>query len=232
MPTKKLPFYHDKKDEANPVVLTEQEQKDLHADWEDIRNQREYRVSKINKWKWAGSVYNVIQNASADDRVSQIALGWIRSYIDTGIAQMTAGEPEFDFEALGPSDVSRTLLWKNLVETVMNRSNFGAHQKIAMTDAHVFGPGVFEVFQQRPYRTIRVPKGEGYEEKVVLDHRIPRAGVRAVSPFRCTRNPNVSDPNEVGSCTKEEILTWNQFVQNRLTLMFRDRGHAVYQLHG
>jgi hypothetical protein len=25
---------------------------------------------------------------------------------------------------------------------------------------------------------------------------------------------------------------WNQFVQNRLTLMFRDRGHAVYQLHG
>jgi hypothetical protein len=25
---------------------------------------------------------------------------------------------------------------------------------------------------------------------------------------------------------------WNQFVQTRLTLMFRDRGHAVYQLHG
>lgn len=29
-----------------------------------------------------------------------------------------------------------------------------------------------------------------------------------------------------------QAAVWNQFVQNRLTLMFRDRGHAVYQLHG
>lgn len=207
-----LQFYSEKED-SEPVSLTKQEERDMAEDWEDIKNQREYRDKQLDKWRWAGSVYNVIQNAQADDRISQITLGWIRSYIDTGISQMTAGEPEFDFDALGPSDTSRTLLWKNLVETVMNRSNFGSHQKIAMTDAHVFGPGVFEVFQQRPYRTIRVPNGNGFKEKVILDHRIPRVGVRAVSPFRCTRNPNVSDPNEVGSCTKEEILTWNQFVQ-------------------
>lgn len=207
-----LEFYQ-KKEKSEPLSLSKQEQEDMSADWEDIQNQREYRDKCLKKWKWAGSVYNVIQNAQADDRISQITLGWIRSYIDTGIAQMTAGEPEFDYDALGPSDEARTLLWKNLVETVMSRSNFGSHQKIAMTDSHVFGPGVFEVFQQRPYRTIRVPDGDGFKDKVILDHRIPRVGVRAISPFRCTRNPNVSDPNEVGSCTKEEILSWNQFVQ-------------------
>ncbi len=210
--TKKLEFYHEKED-SEPINLTKQEQDDLSADWEDIKNQREYRDKMLDRWRWSGSVYNVLQNAQTDDRLSQITLGWIRSYIDTGIAQMTAGEPEFDFEALGPSDESRTVIWKSLVESVMNRSNYMSHQKIAMTDSHVFGPGVFEAYQQRPYRTIRVPNGEGFIEKVVVDHRLPRVGVRAVSPFRCTRNPNVSDPNEVGSCTKEEILSWNQFVQ-------------------
>lgn len=211
---KPLPFYHDKKDdETRALKLTKQEEEDLASDWEDIKNQREYRDKSLRMWQWSGSVYNVVQAAQPDDRISQITLGWIRSYIDTGISQMTAGEPEFDYDALGPSDESRTILWKNLVETVMSRSNFGSHQKIAMTDAHIFGPGVFEVFQQRPYRTIRVPDGDGFKEKVIIDHRIPRVGVRAISPFRCTRNPNVSDPNEVGSCTKEEILSWNQFVQ-------------------
>ena len=207
-----LSFYH-KKEDSEPLHLTKQELDDLSEDWEDVKNQREYRDRCTNKWRWGGSVYNIIQNAQADDRISDISIGWIRSYIDTGIAQMTAGEPEFDYDALGPSDEARTLLWKELVSTVMNKSNFMSHQKIAMTDAHVFGPGVFEVFQQRPYRTIRVPHGDGFKDKVILDHRIPRVGARAISPFRCTRNPNVSDPNEVGSCTKEEVLTWNQFVQ-------------------
>ncbi len=184
----------------------------MSADWEDISNQREHRDKQLAMWHWSGSVFNVVQNAQTDDRLSNITLGWIRSYIDTGIAQMTAGEPEFDYEALGPADESRTEIWKNLVETVMTECGFMSHQKIAMTDAHVFGPGVFEVYQQRPYRTIRVPKGEGFEDRVIIDRRIPRVGVRAISPFRVTRNPNVSDPNEVGSCSKEEILTWNQFV--------------------
>lgn len=209
-----LQFFHEKED-AEAVSLTKQEQKDHDADWEDIKNQREHRDKKLDIWRWSGSVYNVLQNAQGDDRISQITLGWIRSYIDTGISQMTAGMPEFDYEALGPSDEARTLLWKNLVETQMSRSNFGSHQKIAMTDAHVFGPGVFEVYQQRPYRTIREPQRDGtFKERVIIDHRVPRVGVRAISPFRCTRNPNVSDPNEVGSCTKEEVLSWNQFVQN------------------
>lgn len=212
MPSKQLDFYH-KKEDVVPLNLTKEEEYDLHQDFEDIRNQREYRDKQAQKWHWAGSVYNVLQNATANDRISNITLGWIRSYIDTGIAQMTAGEPEFDYDALGPSDEARTMLWKSLVKTAMNRSNFMSHQNIAMTDAHIFGPGVFEVFQQRPYRTIREPQNDGtFKERVIIDHRIPRVGARAVSPFRVTRNPNVSDPNEVGSCTKEEILTWNQFV--------------------
>lgn len=209
----KLDFFHEKK-ESEPLTLSKDEQYDLAADWEDVKNQQDYRDKQTRKWSWAGSVYNVLQNAQADDRISQITLGWIRSYIDTGIAQMTAGEPEFTYDALGPSDKPRTEIWKALVETVMSRCNFMSHQNIAMTDCHIFGPGVFEVYQQRPYRTIREPQLDGsFKDRVIVDHRIPRVGVRAISPFRCTRNPNVSDPNEVGSCTKEEVLTWNQFVQ-------------------
>lgn len=208
-----LEFYHDKED-SKPLKLTKQEERDLAEDWEDVKNQREHRDQEAIKWRWAGSVYNVVQNTQTDDRSSNITLGWIRSYIDTGIAQMTAGEPEFDFEALGPSDEPRTELWKQMVSTQMSRCGYMSHQKIAMTDSHVFGPGVFEVYQQRPYRTIREPQADGtYKDRVIMDHRIPRVGVRAISPFRVTRNPNVSDPNEVGSCSKEEILTWNQFVQ-------------------
>lgn len=208
------PFYHAKEDDIKTTVLSKEEQRDHDEDWEDIKNQREHRDAQAQKWKWAGSVYNVVQTAQADDRVSNIALGWIRSYIDTGIAQMTAGEPEFDFQALGPTDEARTVLWKNLVDTVMSRCGFMSHQKIAMTDSHIFGPGVFEVYQQRPYRTIREPQADGtFKERVIMDHRVPRVGVRAISPFRVTRNPNVSDPNEVGSCSKEEILSWNQFIQ-------------------
>ena len=29
-----------------------------------------------------------------------------------------------------------------------------------------------------------------------------------------------------------QAAVWNQFAQNRLRLLFRDRGHAVYELHG
>jgi hypothetical protein len=32
--------------------------------------------------------------------------------------------------------------------------------------------------------------------------------------------------------TPAQAATWSQFAQSRLTLNFRDRGHAVYQLHG
>ncbi len=221
------PFYHEKEDNLIEVI-SDEEREDTAEDWEDIKNQREHRDKEADKWRWAGSVYNVLQNAQADDRISNITLGWIRSYIDTGIAQMTAGEPEFDFQALGPGDQSRTILWKNLVENVMSNCGFMSHQKIAMTDSHIFGPGVFEVFQQRPYRTIRVPQSDGtFKERVIIDHRIPRVGARAVSPFRVTRNPNVSDPNEVASCTKEEILTWNQFVQKYGRCM--ENGKSKYE---
>ena len=214
MPSKLLDFYHEKEG-SEPEHLTKQELDDRAADEEDYLNQKKERDSHLDMWRWSGSVYNVVKSAQPDDRISQITLGWIRSYIDTGIAQMTAGEPEFDYEALGPSDESRTLLWKKMVETTMSRCGFSAHQKVAMTDSHVFGPGVFEVYQQRPYRTVRVPQLDGtMKDRVIIDNRRPRVGVRAISPFRCTRNPNVSDPNEVGSCTKEEILSWNQFVQN------------------
>jgi hypothetical protein len=223
-----LPFFHDKED-SEPLFLTDQEKYDLASDEEDYKNQKEYRDSKAQIWSWAGSVYNIIQAAQPDDRVSQIVIGWIRSYIDTGVAQMTAGEPDFDYMALGPSDHARTMLWKEMVRTAMSRSNFGSHQTIAMTDSATFGPGVMEVYQRRPFRTIREPQLDGtFKDRVIVDHRIPRVGARAISPFRCTRNPNVSDPNEVGSCTKEEILSWNQFVQNYGRVL-DDTGKSKYK---
>jgi Dolichyl-phosphate-mannose-protein mannosyltransferase len=35
----------------------------------------------------------------------------------------------------------------------------------------------------------------------------------------------------VQNLSPSQAAVWNQFAQNRLTLMFRDRGHAVYELH-
>ena len=65
--TRLLKFFHDKED-SDELKLTKDELYDLHADEEDYRNQKEYRDASIDKWRWAGSVYNVIQQAEPDDR--------------------------------------------------------------------------------------------------------------------------------------------------------------------
>jgi hypothetical protein len=207
-----MPWYHEKKD-SDPISLTGQEEYDKASDGEDVFYQREYRDSKLPIWKWAGSVYNVVQNAQPNDEISNIVLGWIRSYIDTGVSQTTNGEPGFAYSAFGPTDHTKENLWRKMTEAVLSQSYYTAHQKTSITDAHIFGPGVMEVYQGTQYRTIRVPQQDGsFKDKIVPDYRKPRCGVRAISPFRVTRNPNVSDPAEVGSCTKEELLTWNEFV--------------------
>ncbi len=210
-----LSFYHSRKDDSiDEVILTKEEERNKNEDWEDIRNQREYRDRHIDQWRRAAWIYNVIQNGSSDDRIANIVLGYTRMIVDTGIAQISEGEPEFDFRPVGPSDSKKTILWRDMTNHIKNRSNYKAHQNVFLTDWHVFGTGVMEVYTEFPHRTIRIPKGSGYEEVVVRDFRRPKVGVRAVSPFRVTRNPTVTDPNEVPSCTKEEILSWNQFVQS------------------
>jgi hypothetical protein len=217
-----MPTWSQNKEEPKKQMssMSEEENKIAAQDWEDIKNQREYRDKKLPIWRWAGSVYNVLQNAKAEDQISNITLGWVRSYIDTGKSQIMAAQPEFEYEAFGASDRPKENLWRSLTETILNRSYFGSHKNISFTDSLIFGCGVFEVYQDKPYRTIRVPQRDGtFKDKVILDNRAPRVGIRAVSPFRCTRNPNVSDLNEIGSCTKEELLTRNQFIAKYVNCM-------------
>lgn len=213
MPKEEINFYHDQDPVDSDFALTPQEEKDRADDWEDIENQRTYQAAQKDKWNYAGAVYNILQSGNTDDRIANIALGYSRMMIDTGIAQMTEGEPEFDFDPIGPSDSKKTILWRDMVKMIMSNSNYRSHQQIFFTDMFVFGTGVFEVYTQLPFRTIRTETDNGFNEEVVRDFSKPRIGVRAISPFRCTRNPNITDPNDVPSCSKVEILSWDQFVQ-------------------
>jgi hypothetical protein len=134
--------------------------------------------------------------------------------MDTGISQMTEGEPDFNFEPVGPSDWKKTIVWKHLIKNILSRSNYRMHQHSMVLDYHNMGNGPMEVFTDYPMRTLRVPNPEvegGYELVKVRDHRRGRVGLRHVSPFDVWRNPNVSDLTEVPSCLDREIFTWNQF---------------------
>ena len=160
-----LDFYHQRKDKGAPVSvsLSKQELFDRDQDFEDIKNQRDYRNRKRGQWKRAASVYNVVQNAESDDQISNIIIGWTRMILDTGIAQISEGEPEFDFKPIGPSDSSKTILWRDMIKLLMSRTNYRSQQDIFFTDWHVFGTGCMEVYQQLPFRTLRIPDGDGYK---------------------------------------------------------------------
>ena len=210
------PLYHDVKDENKDmnVVLTEQEQRDRENDHDEIRNAKEYRDQHKKDWIDAAWTYNVPQNPQ-DGRISDIYIGLGRMIIDQSVAMMTEGEPEFDFEPLSQADDKLTILWRSAVKMVLSQCNYRSHQDKFVTDLHVFGPGVFECFNEMPLRMNRVEQVDGsFSEDFVRDLRRPRIGVRHLSPFRCWRNPNVSDPDAVPSCGKEDILTWDQFASD------------------
>lgn len=156
----------------------------------------------------------MIQEGTSEDSISNFTLGLARMITDTGISMMTEGQPEFDFSPLGPSDNKKIILWKSLIKMLLSRCNYLSHQEKFITDFHVFGTGVFEVYTQLPYRTKRYEVNGKIEEKLVRDFRRTKVGVRHVSPWSCWRNPNVSDPDDVPTSGKEEILTYNQFIQN------------------
>lgn len=197
------------------VVLTEQEERDRRSDYEEIMESKKYRDRNRQDWISGAQSYNVVQEGTTDDRISNIYIGLARMVIDQGIGMMTEGEPDFDYEPLGPSDDKRTNLWRSAVKMVMNQSNYKSHQDKFITDFHVFGPGVFECYTQMPMRTVRDEHEDGsITSRLVRDFMRTKVGVRHVSPFHCWRNPNVTDPDDVPSCGKEEILTRNQFIQN------------------
>jgi hypothetical protein len=209
-----FPFYYDKKDSELTVHLTDEEERHRRQDWESIKSSKAYRKKFEDKWRLGAQVYNLVQTAPPNDRVSNFTIGLARMIIDTGISMMTEGQPEFDFAPLGPSDNKKIILWKALIKMLLSRCNYRSHQDKFITDFHVFGTGVYEVYTQLPYRTKRCEVEGKIEEKLVRDFRRTKVGVRHISPFHCWRNPNVSDPDDVPTAGKEELMTWNQFVQN------------------
>ena len=205
------------------IDLTEDEEKLRREDYEEIKESKKYRDRSKEDWINGARSYNIVQEGTTDDRISNIYIGLGRMVIDQGIAMMTEGEPEFDFDPLGPADSKRTILWKAAVKMILSQCNYKSHQDKFITDFHVFGPGVFECYTQMPMRTIREEDEEGnMTSRLVRDFMRTKVGVRHVSPFHCWRNPNVTDPDEVPSCGKEEILTRNQFIQNYANVYYID----------
>ena len=197
------------------IDLSEDQEKQRQQDWEVIKGMKDYQKRYHDEWKAGARTYNVIQDGTSDDRISNIYIGRARMIIDTGISMMTEGEPDFDFAPLGPSDYKKTILWKAALKMVLSQSNYRSHQDRFITDFMVLGTGAYEVYTQLPFRKKRFENEKGdIVDKVVRDFRRPKVGVQQISPFHCWRSPNVADPDDVPTSGKREILTYNQFVQN------------------
>ena len=222
-PVPNFSYSYDEKESKAMVSLTEDEEKARREDYEEIKEAKHYRDRNKQDWIAGGMSYNVVQEGTTDDRVSNIYIGLGRMVIDQGIAMMTEGEPEFDFDPIGPADSKKTILWRAAVKMILSQCNYKSHQDKFITDFHVFGPGVFEAYTQLPMRTVRDEDENGnITSRLTRDFMRTKVGVRHVSPFQCWRNPNVTDPDEVPSCGKEEILTRNQFIQNYGNIYYAD----------
>lgn len=214
------PFYFAAKQDQNPLVdLTEYEEQKRKEDYESINAQKEYHRTFHNDWKKGGALYNVIQEGSTDDRISNFYIGLSRMVIDTGIGMMTEGEPEFDFDPLGPADQKKVILWKALVKKILSDCNYKAHQEKWVTDMHVFGPAALEVYTQLPMRLRRHEHEDGrIEEKLVRDFRRTKVGIRHRSIWHTYRNANIIDPDDVPTGGFTEDITRSQFVQNYMNV--------------
>lgn len=220
------PFGYDETDLKKLTVdLAEQEEEDRRNDFEEAKNAKQYRDKHKPFWIEGARSFNVVQRGTPDDTISNIYIGLGRMIMDQGIGMMTEGEPDFDYEPLGPMDGKKAILWKSAVKMVLSQCNYKSHQDKFVTDFHVFGPGVFEVYTQLPMRTLRDENDDGsFSSRMVRDFRRSKVGVRHVSPFHCWRNPNVIDPDEVPSCGKEWVLTRNQFINDYANAYVEENG--------
>lgn len=228
MPIYPLLYEAKEKNENIEIELTESEERYRRQDFDEIKAAKQYRKKYETEWLDGAKTFNLVQEGSTDDRISNIYIGIARMIIDQGIAMMTEGQPEFDFDPIGPSDHKKVILWKAAIKSILDQCNYKSHQDKFITDFHVFGTGVFEVYTERPFRLLRYETTPGsFTEKVARDFRKTKVGVRHVSPFSVWRNPNVSDPDDVPSGGKEEILTYNQFVQNYANVYYEDENGTV-----
>lgn len=228
---KTYPFYFQVKDDTKTINidLTEDEEKIRRQDSEVIKQFKDYHKNFQQFWTKGGSMYNVIQQGTPDDRVSNWYLGLSRIIIDQGIAMMSQGEPEFDFDPIGPSDHKKIIIWKALIKYILNKCNWKAHQDKWITDMHVFGSSPIEVYTDIPQRLRRYERPDGsIEQKIMRDFRRAKVGMRHRSIWHTYRNNNILDPDEVPSGGYTENLTRNQFVQNYMNV-FLPNGKNKYK---
>jgi hypothetical protein len=218
------PFYFEAKDKKNDVVdLTDYEQEKRLQDYEAINNHKEYHRSFHEQWAKAGALYNVLQEGTSDDRISNFYIGLARMIIDTGVGMMTEGQPDYDYDPIGPADVKKMILWKSFVKKIESDCNAKSHYEKWITDMHIFGPSALEVYTQLPMRLKRYEHEDGsIEEKLTRDFRRSKVGIRHRSIWYTYRNPNVTEYDDVPSGGYTEYLTHSQFVQSYANVFFPD----------
>jgi hypothetical protein len=206
------PLYFEPKEKKAMSDLKESELLDRKNDTESVKNQKEYNHSFHDRWARGGGLYNLIQEANTDDRMSNIYLGLARIITDKSVSMMSAGTPTFDFDPIGPTDYKKAVIWKALVEHVLNQNNFRSKLRQFIIDLHVFGSSVFEVGVQTPFKSRRRMKNGEYVRTVVRDFLRPKVFIRQRSIFTTYRNPTVEDPDDVPTGGFTEELTRDQFV--------------------
>lgn len=214
MPKEIYPFYFDAKDKnllAVTIECTPEEQIQREQDMQIYRALDDYQAPFRDRWRMNGALYNLIQNGT-NDSVINWYLGWARIIIGYSVATMTEGQPEFDFEPVGPSDQKTSVLWNALVKHILSKSNWQAHQKLWVIDNHVYGNGALKAYSELPMRRRWFTNGKGEAtSRFVRDFRRAKVGLRHRSPFRCMRSHFVSDPDEVPVGIERDILTHNAF---------------------
>lgn len=211
--TKSFPLYFTALEDLKEVKveLTEEQQERREQDSELLGAMDEYQAPYRERWRINGAMHNLMQTG-IDDMNSNWYLGWGRVLTGHSVASMTEGEPEGDFDPMGPSDHKKSVLWKSLVKYQLNKCNWQAHQRFFVWDNHIFGGGVIEAYSELPMRKRRyVRQDKSIVEKFVRDFRRAKVGLRQVSPFRAMRSHHVVDPDDVNLGAKKEIVTWNQF---------------------
>lgn len=203
----------DDKPGAASVELTEKEEEIRRRDHIETRNHKEYHALNHKDWLAAGGLYNLMQERT-DDPVSNFFLGWSRMYIDQFLSMTTQAPPEFDFDP-GPQDYKLAVIYKALVEHIMNQGDSQVHLRRWMTDMTIFGPGCLHAFVRQPMRMDRYEDRDGnIVEKMVRDLRKPKVGLEHMSVWRSWRSGYDTDPNIDSAGGFELILTRAQFVQD------------------
>lgn len=193
------------------MELTDEQEDQRAKDREYIKAIDDYYAPYRERWRINGALFNLIQTGT-DDVTSNWYMGWARLLINHSMALLTAGNPKGDFEPVGNQDMKMRILVNALVEHIINKCNWSAHQRLWIQDLHVFGNGVTESFSELPMRKRKYERANGkIMEKIVRDFRRAKVGIRRKSPFRAMRSHFISDPDDVPFSFDIEEGTWNQF---------------------